>query len=161
MGRTFSVATLLMATAIVAVSVASIRGLWLRVDEGASSDIMIPMEAGAAAGALFGFALAIWNRDESLWRPKAWPKTFASTMCGYGLGAAAGAQVTAPVGWFVVVLGPAVVIGSAALVTAIRRRQARRLARQASPVGPREAEAGPAPPEPCPTGEPLLADEPR
>ncbi len=61
MGRTYSLAVLLLVTAIAAISLACIRLLWLRVDAGAPSVIAMPMLAGAAGGAVFGLGLALWR----------------------------------------------------------------------------------------------------
>ena len=115
MGRSYSLAVLLLVTAIVAMSLGSIRLLWLRVDAGASSDIAAPMLAGALGGAICGPALALWRGADWIW-------VLLALVGVLGLGAAAGAQLTAPVSWGVVVLGPLIVLGAAALVMVHSRR---------------------------------------
>jgi hypothetical protein len=139
MRRSYSLAVLLLVTAIAAMSLASLRLLWLRVDAGAPSEIAMPMLAGAIGGGAFGVALAIW-------RGAAWVWTLLALVGGLGLGAAAGAQLTAPVSWGVVVLCPLIVLAATAVVALnsrrrelIRQRESRR---EISPFAEHEAGQG-------------------
>ena len=156
--RTFSLATLLLVMAIAAVALASIRSLLVRVWNGESEALILPMVAGAIGGALVGLALAIWNRGS--WRLanlRGWPWTITSTIGGMGIGAAVGAQTTAGVDWSVIVLSPLVVIGTAALVAINRRRQIRLVASR--PAVRSAIEPRPSPIQPSTSNQPVLADE--
>jgi predicted MFS family arabinose efflux permease len=142
--------------------VASIRALWLRIDDGAPAlDLTIPLGVGAAGGAAFGLVLGIWSLDPRASQAQSATRVFAYTMFGCGIGAAAGAQVTADVGWTPVVLVPILVIGGAALVASHRRRQQRRTSLARAVVGPPEPLAAPRNFELPPSDQSLVADEPR
>ena len=145
--------------AIAAVGLASIRAVLVRVWNGESQLIVLPVLAGAISGAGFGLGLAIWNRGS--WRLRnlsGWPWTIASTLGGTGLGAAAGAQSTARVDLSVIAATPFIVIGTALIVVANRRRQLRLEASrptEPSAIEPRESRMTPYELE-----RPILADEP-
>lgn len=124
MGRTFSIATLLLLVAVAAVGLASLRALWVRGEIGTVTNeaAMILMTAGAMAGLIFGVGLAIWNGAGPAHRASGWLRMVGSAVCGLFLGAAAGAQFTAAVPWYGLLVLPALIIGAAALVAAGGRR---------------------------------------
>ncbi len=122
MVRNFSIATLLLVTAIVAVALSGLRGAWQRANSDASGEVLVPLIVCSIAGAAFGFGLAIWNGAVPVWKLGGWARVFGGTVCGLFLGAAAGAQATAHVDRYVLLLTPIVVVGCAALVAATRRR---------------------------------------
>jgi len=125
MNRTFSIATLLLVMAIVAVALTSLREVVQRADGGGSPiGILSPVLACSVAGATFGYGLAIWNSVTPVWMVGGWLRLFVSTVCGLFLGAAAGAQATVRVDWYVLLLTPIVIVGCAALVAATRRQRA-------------------------------------
>jgi uncharacterized membrane protein YfcA len=123
MNRTFSIATLLLVMAIVAVALTSLRGWWQQVESGVSGDITELVLVCSVAGAVFGFGLAIWNGASPGSTGDGWLRVLGSMACGSFLGAAAGAQATARVDRYVLLLTPVVVVGCAALVAATRRRR--------------------------------------
>jgi hypothetical protein len=148
MGRTFSLATLLLVTAIVAAAVASIRSVPARIDAGQPEQLLIPLVAGTVAGGIFGIALALWQRDvRSFYRWRSWPGAIAAVLGGFLLGAAAGAHMTTRVDWWVIALVPPLVIGGAVVVAANRRRQMRRRAMVSPPSAPLEPSQGGCPPQ--------------
>ena len=116
MGHRFSIATLFLLTAIAALSLASMRMTMVRVWSGEANALVLPMAVGGVAGAIFGVALAIWNKT-------GWAQPIISGIGGLLLGGAAGAQMTTPVGWPVVVATPVVLISMVALITFNRRRR--------------------------------------
>ena len=124
MERSFSIATLLLAMAIGAVGLASLRALWTRAENGdmARPDAMTMIIAGAVAGLIFGTVLAGWNRPSPVHRLGNVLRMGLGACCGCFLGAAAGAQFSATVPWYVLVMLPVAIIGSTALVVASRRR---------------------------------------
>ncbi len=126
MTRSFSLATLMLVMAIMAIGLASVRTAAVRVVEGASIDLPRLLIAGAVAGALYGFALAIWQRGGFV-------RIGASAIGGSCLGLAAAAQTTSPVAWPVVFTAPIVLVGMAALIGTNRRRTLRLLATQGTP----------------------------
>ncbi|MGD9719850.1 MAG: hypothetical protein AB7O59_01380 [Pirellulales bacterium] len=132
MGRTFSIATMLLVMAIVAVGAASLRGLWQRVEGGVNDAVLVPVVGGAVAGAVYAFILSVWTSRDPIYEPLAWPRFVLCTICGWFLGTAAGAQMTATVDGAVLALTPLVVIGSAAVVAFNQRRQARLTADRAA-----------------------------
>jgi hypothetical protein len=121
MTRSFSLATLMLVMAIAAIGLASVRTTAVRVAGGESSALMGPLVVGAIGGALYGFALAIWQRAGFI-------RLVAGVVGGLCIGVAAGAQATSPVGWPVVFTAPVVLVGMAALIGANRRRSLRLLA---------------------------------
>ncbi len=124
MERTFSIATLLLVIAILAVALASIRAAAVRTLEGQSRAIATPIAIGALAGGAVGCVLAFGYRgSRPFWHPKSWPRIVAGTLGGIVLGGGAGAQATAAVSWWIIVLMPPLIVGMTALVVTNRRRQ--------------------------------------
>lgn len=142
MGRTFSIATMLLVMAIVAVGAASMRGLWQRVEGGVTDAVLVPVVGGAVAGSIYAFILSVWTARDPIYEPLAWPRFVVSAICGWFLGAAAGAQMTATVDGAVLALTPIVIIGSAVLVTFNQRRQSRLSAERAGGIDQLPAETG-------------------
>lgn len=116
MGRSFSLATLLLLIAIAAVGLASTRTVLVRVWHGESPEIVGLVVLGAIFGAVFGFALALWSRGS-------WLGFFGSILGGPFLGAAAGAQLSVAVDWPVIFTAPIILISTVMVVAANRRRQ--------------------------------------
>jgi hypothetical protein len=131
MSRSFSLTTLLLMMAIVAVWLASIRPAIVQVVNGGVGAVAGSPEpigmliVGALAGTVFGVGLAVWNRN-------GWLRSLAAVVGGTCLGLAAGAQMSLPVSWLVVGIGPAIIVAMVALVMANRRRQA--LSREGSGI---------------------------
>ncbi|MEX2113402.1 MAG: hypothetical protein WD845_09465 [Pirellulales bacterium] len=119
----YSLATVFLVVAIIGVSAASLRGLWLREGAAPTPDAWVLVVAGAVGGALFAWALSIWTRTGSAFSRRNFVRTQLMRLSGLLLGAAAGAQATAQVSWFALLLTPPIIVGCAALVTANRRRQ--------------------------------------
>jgi hypothetical protein len=131
MNRSFSIATLLLIIAIAAMAMASIRGAWVRMDAVDGQGVLIPVVCGAVAGGVLGFALGLWNTPWPFFAWKTWGRAFACDLGGIVLGAAVGAQVTAPIGWTTVVVAPLLIIALAAAVSIRRRRSAAHIGKAA------------------------------
>jgi hypothetical protein len=125
MQHKFSLATLLLMVAIAAVGFASLRSAFHNALPGHEPWMVL---LGFFAGGPVGFALAIWNRSD-------WLPGIVSTLAGFGLGAAAGAQTGLIVSWPVIFAAPFVLVGAAAIIAFNRRRTLRR-AQPAAVSGP-------------------------
>jgi hypothetical protein len=122
---TYSLATVFLIVAIVGISAASMRGLWVRAEGVKISEPYIVVVFTAAGGAIFGFALAVWTRVDSVFHPRNQSRMGMLSVLGLILGAAVGAQATAQVGWGVLLSIPPLMIGCAAMVAYNRRRRRR------------------------------------
>jgi hypothetical protein len=123
---TYSLATVFLVVAIVAIAAASLRGLWVRVTAaGASQELLYPAIVCAIDGMLFATVLAFWSRTGSIWDGRNLVRLIVYPVAGLFLGAAAGAQSMAEVSWGAMVLTPPIVVAVAALV-AFNRRKVRR-----------------------------------
>lgn len=91
MGRNFSLATLLLLTAIAALGAAVIRPVFVRFWSGGIGQSAVgPMTLlcyGAVAGMVFSVALAAFNR-------RGWGQVILGPLAGICIGAAAGAQMS-------------------------------------------------------------------
>jgi hypothetical protein len=123
---TYSLATVFLVVAIVGISAASLRGLWVRIEGGQTSGGYEPVVVAALGGGFFGFVLAVWTRTDFVFHPRNMARMGLLPMFGVVLGAAVGAQATAQVNGIVLLLMPPLTIGCAALVAYNRRRRGRR-----------------------------------
>jgi hypothetical protein len=114
MGRTFSLATLLLLMAIAAIGLASTRTVLAGVWRGQAPEVAGLMFAGAIFGALFGLGFALWNRSK-------WVGFLGCIIGGPCLGAAAGAQLSVAVDWPVIFTTPIILISTLMVVIANRR----------------------------------------
>jgi hypothetical protein len=137
---TYSLATVFLVVAIVGISAASLRGLWVRVEGGKSSEPYVAVAVAAFGGAIFGFALAVWTRTDSIFHPRNMTRMGLLSMFGVVLGAAVGAQATAQVGWGVLLFIPPLMIGCAAMVAFNRRRRQRKWQQASSATSNQEAD---------------------
>ncbi len=87
---TYSLATVFLVVAIVAIAAASLRGLWVRVTGGAPEEIIYPAIACAIDGMLFATVLAFWSRTGSIWDGRNLARLIVYPFAGIFLGAAAG-----------------------------------------------------------------------
>jgi hypothetical protein len=123
---TYSLAAVFLVVAIVAISAASLRGLWVRIEGGQTSGGYEAVVVAALGGGLFGFVLAVWTRTDFVFHPRNMARMGLLSMFGVVLGAAVGAQASAQVSGIVILLMPPLMIGCAALVAYNRRRRERR-----------------------------------
>ena len=122
----YSLATVFLVVAIVGISAASLRGLWMRIEGGQRSEAYAAVVVAALGGGFFGFVLAVWTRTDFVFHPRNMARMGLLSMFGVVLGAAVGAQATAQVSEIVLLLMPPLMIGCAALVAFNRRRSRRR-----------------------------------
>lgn len=123
---TYSLATVFLVVAIVGISAASLRGLWVRAEGSKTSEPYVAVTVAAFGGAIFGFVLAVWTRTDSIFHPRNMTRMGLLSMFGAVLGAGVGAQATAQVSWIVLLFVPPLMIGCAAMVAFNRRRRGRR-----------------------------------
>jgi tetrahydromethanopterin S-methyltransferase subunit C len=116
MGRSFSLATLNLAMAIVAVALASTRIAMSRGWTAGAESIGILQVSGGLCGLMLGIVLAIWNRPGQM---RSWGLIFG----GFVLGALTAAQLTVKVDWPVIFATPIILIATVFVVAANRRRR--------------------------------------
>lgn len=115
----FSLGALLLAIAIIAISLAMVRAAlqWNFSDQGPHATrgaVLMLILTCALAGGVFSLILAIWSHAP-------WPYVIAALFGGAFLGAGAGAQATLPVPWTVICAAPIVVILSAMVLVRPKR----------------------------------------
>jgi hypothetical protein len=115
MNRSFSLTTLLLLVTLSAIGLASVRTAIARTWHAPNGATVGLMVAAGIGGALFGLVLSAWNRN-------GWPADVGSMVGGFYLGVTAGAQLTNPVDWQLLCAVPIVLISTAMLVAATRRR---------------------------------------
>ncbi len=123
--NTYSLATVFLVVAIVAIAAASLRGLWVRAINGGPQELLYPAIACAFDGVLFATVFVFWSRTGSIWDERNLVRLIVYPVAGFFLGAAAGAQSTAQVSWGALMLTPPVVVAVAALVAFNRRKRRR------------------------------------
>lgn len=132
MGHRFSIATLMLLTAIAAIALASMRGaivrvlaaisltdiptIMSRVWNGDANELVLPIAVGAIAGLIYAVALALWNKT-------GWVNPIVSGVGGLLLGGGAGSQMTTSVAWPVVAAAPVVLLSMVTLIAFNRRRR--------------------------------------
>jgi hypothetical protein len=116
MGRSFSLATLNLAMAIVAVALASTRIALNRGWTAGADSIGLLQICGGLCGLILGIVLALWNRPGQM---RAWGLIFG----GFVLGALTAAQLTVKVDWPVIFATPIILIATVFVVAANRRRR--------------------------------------
>jgi hypothetical protein len=128
MNRRFSLATLLLLIAIVAIGLASARTALLRyVENNPAVPLQIAPPAialvimGAMVGLVYGCWLSIWNHGGAL-------SLIAKVVGGPFLGAAAAAQLSVQTDWIVIFLTPIILVSLTTLVAFNRRRATARSA---------------------------------
>ena len=114
MGRRYSIATLMLLTAVAALSAASLRAAYSQRE--GPDHMEMSLTIGAFVGAVYAVTLGFWNRQS-------WMRPIVYCFGGLVLGAAAGAQMSLHVGWPVVFAAPVVLMATTALVGSNRLRR--------------------------------------
>ena len=114
MGRRYSIATLMLLTAVAALSAASLRAAFAQRE--GHDHLELSLAIGAFVGAIYATTLGFWNRQ-------GWMRPIVYGFGGLVLGAAGGAQMSLHVGWPVVFAVPFVLMATTALVGSNRRRR--------------------------------------
>jgi hypothetical protein len=118
MRQRFSLATLLLLTAIAAIAMASTRSALVGALRGSAPGIAGLLVAGAAAGAVFGLLVAIWSGAGFL-------GLSGGTFGGACVGAAAAAQLSDTVDWIVIFTAPIILVSTIMVIASNRRRRLR------------------------------------
>ena len=118
MGQRFSLATLLLFTAIAAIALASTRSALVGAWRGNAPEIAGLLAAGAVAGAVFGLLSAIWSGAGFL-------GLAGGIFGGACVGAAAGAQLSVTVDWIAIFTAPIILVSTIMVIAANRRQRLR------------------------------------